>query len=205
MRILGIDPGLSRTGWSVVEAEAGREPRLDASGLIETASASPLQERLRFLHERLSRVLSDHQPAAAAAEDLFFLKASPSMRSTLEARGVILLACAQAGVSVCAYDPRTVKASLTGSGASGKAQVQRMVQRLLKLAQPLTPDDVADAAAIALCHSKMSRLGGLKVVDRIGGGLRRAPVSQASRAASLPPRGRRASRGACEEGAPSTP
>ncbi|MBI5883036.1 MAG: crossover junction endodeoxyribonuclease RuvC [Elusimicrobia bacterium] len=172
MIILGIDPGLARTGWAVVDAEPGREPRLAASGLIETPSTDPLQDRLVSIHRLLSCVLAEHRPGAAAAEELFFLKASPSVRGTLEARGVILLACAHAGLDVHAYDPRTVKAGLTGSGASGKAQVQRMVQRVLRLAQPLTPDDVADAAAIALCHSRMGRLGGLKVVDRIGGSRR---------------------------------
>ncbi|MBI5624839.1 MAG: crossover junction endodeoxyribonuclease RuvC [Elusimicrobia bacterium] len=178
MRILGIDPGLARTGWSVVESEPGRDPRLEGSGLIETPSDSPLQDRLCDIHRRLSGVLSEHRPGEVAAEELFFLKASPSVRGTLEARGVILLACAHAGLEVHPYDPRTVKASLTGSGASGKAQVQRMVQRVLRLAEPLSPDDVADAAAIALCHARMGRLGGLKVVDRIGGG--RSPRGDAA-------------------------
>jgi crossover junction endodeoxyribonuclease RuvC len=72
-------------------------------------------------------------------------------------------------LDVHAYDPRTVKAALTGSGSSGKVQIQHMVQRVLRLAAPLEPDDVADAAAIALTHSRMGRLGGLKVVERIGG------------------------------------
>ncbi|MBI5211727.1 MAG: crossover junction endodeoxyribonuclease RuvC [Elusimicrobia bacterium] len=170
MIIIGIDPGLTRTGWAVVSADRGAEPRLIAAGLLSTDPAAGITDRLRRLHAGLAGILAERRPDAAAAEQMFFLKASPSVRDTLQARGVILLALAQGCPVVAEYDPRTVKAALTGSGASGKLQMQKMVQRLLGLAEPLRPDDVADAAAVALCHGRMGRVGGLRVVDRIGAG-----------------------------------
>lgn len=144
--------------------------RLLASGCIRTPAGQALSERLKALHESLAAVLAEHAPAAAAVEEMFFLKAAHAIRATLQARGVVLLAAAQRRIPVHEYNPRQVKAALTGSGAAQKSQIQRMVQAALGLAEPLRPDDTADAAAIGLCHLRMSRMKRFVVLDRIGGG-----------------------------------
>lgn len=167
MRVLGIDPGLAETGWAVLEAAPGGG-RLLASGLVRTEPPAALSERLNRLHEELGRVIEWHRPDAMALEEMFFLKAAHTVRACLQARGVILLAAAQGRLPVKEYNPRQVKSSLTGSGAAAKAQMQRMVQRALSLPEPLRPDDVADAAAIALCHLRAGRQG-MRVLERIGG------------------------------------
>jgi len=167
MRVLGVDPGLADTGWAVLES-AGQGPRLAESGLIKTHPASALGNRLGEIHAGLREVIRRLKPDAAAVEEMFFLKAAHSVRASLQARGVVLMTAAQASVPISEYNPRQVKSSLTGSGAADKPQMQKMVQRLLGLERPLRPDDVADAAAIALCHLRSGRLRGLKVLERIG-------------------------------------
>ncbi|MBI4345704.1 MAG: crossover junction endodeoxyribonuclease RuvC [Elusimicrobia bacterium] len=169
MKILGIDPGVADTGWAVLEQDPpGGAVRLLASGIVRTAPPTALPERLHAIHGELSDLLRDHRPDAVAIEEMFFLKRANTMRATLQARGVILLAAAQAKTQVVEYNPKQVKATLAGSGAAEKAQMQKMVQRTLGLAEPLRPDDTADAAAIALCHLRSSRYKSLKVLDRVG-------------------------------------
>lgn len=169
MTVLGIDPGVSETGWAVLDSARPSDPRLLAAGVIRTAPPAALSERLRDIHAAVSSVLATHQPASVAVEELFFLKAAHTVRATLQARGVILLAAAQARKPVAEYNPRTVKLALTGTGSAQKSQMQRVVQSALKLKEILRPDDVADAAAIALCHLRSSRYKSLKVLDRFGG------------------------------------
>jgi crossover junction endodeoxyribonuclease RuvC len=171
MIVLGIDPGVSETGWAVLEL-AGRAPILAASGLIRTMPATALPERLKIIHAAVTALLQEHQPDEVAIEEMFFIKAANTIRATLQARGVILLAAAQAGRSVHEYNPRTVKSALTGSGSADKAQMQKVLQKALNLEALLKPDDVADAAAIALCHARAGRLNKFKVLDRFGGGPR---------------------------------
>ena len=168
MNVLGIDPGVSETGWAVLESSPGAAPRLVASGLVKTYPREPLCERLRAIHGALAGILQEHRPDEVAIEEMFFLKAAQTIRGTLQARGVILLAATQAGKPISEYNPRAVKLALTGSGAAAKAQMQSAVQRSLGLAERLRPDDVADAAAIALCHLRAQRVKRLKVLDRFG-------------------------------------
>lgn len=169
MKILGIDPGVADTGWAVIEQEppAG-DIRLLASGVVRTSPPASLSERLKSIHSELADLLREHRPHALAIEEMFFLKRANTMRATLQARGVILLAAAQAKTTIAEYNPRMVKSTLTGSGTAQKAQMQKMVQRALGLAEPLRPDDTADAAAIALCHLRSSRYKKLQVLDRVG-------------------------------------
>ena len=168
--VLGIDPGVSETGWAVLCGADGGAARLADSGLIKTFPSRPLPERLCFIHRAVAGLLARHGPEAMAIEEMFFLKAAQTIRGTLQARGVILLAAAQAGCPISEYNPRTVKATLTGSGAAPKLQMQRMVSKNLGLADLLRPDDVADAAAIALCHLRAGRLKRLRVLEKHGGG-----------------------------------
>lgn len=169
MIVLGIDPGLARTGWAILEHPDGRPTRLIDSGLIETDAGVPLPDRLLEIHQGLGAVLSRHAPSEAAVEELFFLKAAQTIGGTLQARGVILLAAAVAGLKVWPYNPRAVKLALTGSGAAAKPQMQKVLQRALGLDAVLSPDDVADAAAIALCHIRSNRFKKFTVLDRVGG------------------------------------
>ncbi|MFA5139470.1 MAG: crossover junction endodeoxyribonuclease RuvC [Elusimicrobiota bacterium] len=165
LRVLGIDPGVSETGWAVVE----EGPALLGSGIIRTAAGLPLPDRLLTIHEGLLRVLREFRPDSVAVEEMFFLQAAHTVRATLQARGVVLLAARQGGCPVQEYNPRQVKMTLTGSGAAAKAQMQKMVQHALRLAEPLRPDDVADAAAIALCRLRQNRAKSLRVLGSIGG------------------------------------
>lgn len=167
--VLGIDPGVSETGWAVLRTSEGGSPVMLASGLIKTYPAAALPERLRRIHQELEKVISDYRPLAVAVEEMFFIKIAHTIRATLQARGVMLLAAAQAGLLVFEYNPKTVKLTLTGSGAAPKAQMQRVVQKALCLQVALRPDDVADAAAIALCHIRSGRYKRLKVLESFGG------------------------------------
>ena len=168
MITLGIDPGVSETGWAVLNGENAVTPRLVASGLIRTFPAQALTERLVQIHNEVKRVIDQHSPDAVAIEEMFFLKAAHTVRATLQARGVIMLAAALANKQVKEYNPRTVKLTLTGSGTAIKSQMQWAVQRALNLKEILHPADVADAAAIALCHHKSSRNSRLKVIEQFG-------------------------------------
>lgn len=168
MIVLGIDPGVSETGWAVLET-AQRAPVLVATGLIRTTAATPLPERLVAIHAGITALLVEHQPDEVAIEEMFFVKAANTIRVTMQARGVILLAAAQQRRPVHEYNPRTVKCSLTGSGSAEKLQMQKVLQKALNLEAMLRPDDVADAAAIALCHVRSRRLANCKVLDRFGG------------------------------------
>lgn len=163
-RVLGIDPGVSETGWAVLEGQ-----RLIASGCIRTSPKTPFPKRLREIHDSLEEVLREHRPSEVAIEEMFFTKIANTIRHTLQARGVVVLAATRNGAPLSEYNPKTVKAALTGSGSAPKAQMQKMVQVYLGLAKRLTPDDVADAAAIAICHVRSGRTGGMRVLGRIGG------------------------------------
>lgn len=165
--ILGIDPGLHETGWAVLDG-APSAPRLAASGVIRTAPGAPLPRRLHAIHAELEAVLRGHKIESCAIEEMFFTTIAHTVRATLQARGVALLAIAQAGREVTEYNPKTVKLSLTGSGRAEKAQMQAVVQKALGLAGKLRPNDVADAAAIALCHLRAGRGKGLRVLDAWG-------------------------------------
>ncbi|MBI3553679.1 MAG: crossover junction endodeoxyribonuclease RuvC [Elusimicrobia bacterium] len=167
--VLGIDPGVSETGWAVLTSSDQASPRLLEAGLIKTKPDTALPERLRLIHGALASLLSQHRPDSVAVEEMFFLKAAHTVRATLQARGVVLLAAAQAGKTVAEYNPRSVKLAITGSGSAPKAQMQAVVQKALGLSERLRPDDVADAAAIALCHIRSLRHTRLKVLDSFGG------------------------------------
>jgi crossover junction endodeoxyribonuclease RuvC len=168
-RVLGIDPGVSETGWAILEAAPPSPAKLLASGLIKTHPTTEFPERLRLIHQALTAILAEHAPDSVAIEEMFFMKAANTVRMTLQARGVALLAAAQADKEVREYNPRSVKLALTGSGTAEKAHMQTAVMKALGLAQRLHPDDVADAAAIGLCHLRSLRVTRLKVLDRFGG------------------------------------
>ncbi len=154
MKILGIDPGYAIIGWGVLNYERGRFGALDF-GAVTTEAGTPFVERLQQIYTDLSVILAKHQPDAMAIEKLYFQNNQKTAIEVAEARGVILLAAQNAGVSIYEYTPLQVKSAVTGFGQAQKPQVMEMTRRLLRLPQVPKPDDTADALAIAICHAQM--------------------------------------------------
>lgn len=151
MRIFGIDPGSTRTGYGCVETDGTRH-RLMTCGAITPPAGSNFSERLHVIHTGLSRLLGEMAPDAVAVENLFHAR---NVRSALQlghARGVALLAVVQAGLPVIEYTPAEIKLAVVGYGRADKVQVQQMVKVLLGLDAVPTPHDASDALAVALCH-----------------------------------------------------
>ena len=156
MRILGVDPGLQRTGYAVLDCAASVEcPEVIEAGVFRLTRGESIADRLVELDRDLAEAIERLRPDAAAVEKLFSHYKRPTTAVVMgHARGVILLAVARAGLPLHELEPATVKKSLTGSGRAGKEQVQRAVQGQLKLAAMPEPSDVADAIAIALCAAR---------------------------------------------------
>ena len=154
MFVLGIDPGLSRCGYAVVEAQGrpGRQHRAVALGVLRTSPHDPLPGRLAELQAELRDLIAEHRPEAVAVEQVFFQVNVRTAMSVGQASGLAMAESAAAGAEVVQYSPNQVKQAVAGYGAADKAQVQRMVQTLLGLAEAPHPADAADAAALALCH-----------------------------------------------------
>lgn len=151
MLALGIDPGTATTGFGLVREENSAYQLVDC-GVILTPAQEPMPQRLLLLHNRLLALLAAHRPDAVAVEELFFNKNVRTAIAVGQARGVVLLAAAQAGVAVYEYTPLQVKQAVVGYGRAEKHQVQEMVRILLGLDCIPQPDDAADAVAVALCH-----------------------------------------------------
>lgn len=156
--VLGIDPGIGTTGYGIVGEDDQGEVVLIAYGAIETKPGEPMPERLKVLHEGITGLFGQYQPESVAVEQLFFGKNVTTAISVGQARGVALLAAAQAGLQVYEYKPAEVKQALSGYGNADKRQMQEMVKLLLHLDQIPRPDDAADAVAIAVCHLHSQRL-----------------------------------------------
>jgi crossover junction endodeoxyribonuclease RuvC len=148
---LGIDPGTAIVGYSVVMAR-GNEFRMLVCDVITTPAKMILPQRLQIIYEGLSEVIAKYQPQEAAMEELFFAKNARTAMSVGHARGVVMLALANGGLSIAEYTPKQVKQAVTGYGGADKNQVGEMVRMILKLPTVPKPDDAADAAAVAICH-----------------------------------------------------
>jgi crossover junction endodeoxyribonuclease RuvC len=152
MIILGIDPGLSLTGWGVVEA-ASRDKMLALKyGCIKTIPRAPLIERLQIVHNNLQNIIDTYNPDVVAIEEIFFLKAAKSVAAVGQSRGATILTISMNKIPLFEYNPRSVKMALTGYGSADKHQMQHMVKTFLKLKETPKPDDTADALAMAICH-----------------------------------------------------
>jgi crossover junction endodeoxyribonuclease RuvC len=158
MRVLGVDPGLGRCGWAVLEGRGGRVAAA-GYGTIHT-DGEQVAPRLATLAARLRGVLATHRPEALAIERLFFNANVRTAMTVGQASGVVLLLAAEHGLEVTAYTPPQVKQAVTGSGNAAKEQVGYMVKALLGLASVPTPADTADALAVALCHLNHAGLAG---------------------------------------------
>ena len=151
MKILGLDPGLGTTGWGLIEADANRLKHI-ANGQLKTDSAEPLPKRLSHLASQLEALIADHSPASAAVEEVFVNKNPQSTLKLGQARGVIIMIAARAGIDVGEYAARLVKKAVVGNGNAEKSQVHAMVARLLPGAKIAGPD-AADALAVAITHA----------------------------------------------------
>lgn len=155
MRILGIDPGYGITGFGLIETLCGQS-RLLRCGAITTPAGMDFSARLEIIYEDMRQLLEVTKPDAVAIEELFFGQNVTTGIGVAQARGVVLLAIRQAGLSITAYKPMQVKQAVVGYGNATKHQVQEMTKRLLHLDAMPKPDDAADAIAIALCHARSS-------------------------------------------------
>jgi crossover junction endodeoxyribonuclease RuvC len=151
IRIIGIDPGLRRTGWGVVET-LGNSLRFVASGTVRSDDKAALASRLRQLHDGLAAVLHEHIPHEAAVEATFVNKDAAATLKLGQARGVAMLVPALAGLPVAEYAPNAVKKTVIGVGHGDKKQIHMMVKVLMPRAS-FDSDDAADALAIAICHA----------------------------------------------------
>lgn len=152
MRIIGIDPGIARTGWGIIDAQKSNCKAQDF-GCIETHSSESLHERLNLLFSELQQIIMQSKPQALAIEELFFNTNAKTALIVGQARGVVLLAAAQNKLPVATYTPLQVKIAITSYGRAEKSQIGHMVKSLLKLPVIPKPDDTADALAIALTHA----------------------------------------------------
>lgn len=152
MRVMGVDPGLTRCGVGVVDVTVGRQPVLVEYGVIRTSAELPVGDRLLQIDTELAGWLARTTPDEVAVERVFSQHNVRTVMGTSQAAAVALLLAAKGGLPAGWHTPSEVKASVTGSGNAPKAQVGAMVARLLRLAAPPTPADAADALALALCH-----------------------------------------------------
>ena len=180
MIVLGIDPGTASMGWGIVERTGGNLRAVDY-GLLSTSADLPLPDRLAAIHAHVAELIETHHPDLVAVERLFFSKNAQSAFGVGQARGVVLLAAAQAGVPVREATPNEVKVGVTGYGNAEKGQVARMVTVILALAEVPTPDDTADALAIGICIANAERAG-----DRLNAGTGAAKAATLDRAAIAP-------------------
>jgi crossover junction endodeoxyribonuclease RuvC len=151
-RVLGIDPGLTRCGYAVVDGRGPGDVTAIALGVIRTPAADPLPQRLAALRAELVALMDEFEPAAVSVEHVFFQVNVRTAMSVGQASGLALAEAASRGYEVAQYTPNQVKDAVAGWGGAAKEQVQKMVQARLKLSSPPKPPDAADAAALALCH-----------------------------------------------------
>ncbi|MBP6017381.1 MAG: crossover junction endodeoxyribonuclease RuvC [Candidatus Promineofilum sp.] len=153
MRILGIDPGTATTGYGIIDVVDG-ELRLVVYGAILTPAGDPPEQRLQSIFHQAQALIANYAPERAAVEQLFFGRNVTTAIAVGQARGVLLLALAEAGIPMSEYSPPKVKEAVTGYGKAEKAQIQLMVRHLLDLAETPQPDDAADALAVAITHAR---------------------------------------------------
>jgi len=158
MLVIGIDPGTATTGYGLVRERADGSLQAVAYGVITTPARTPMPIRLQQLFHELQALLLLHRPEGGAVEKLFFQRNVTTAMTVGQARGVALLALAEAGLSVAEYTPLEVKQAVAGYGGAPKRQVQEMVRALLGLEDIPRPDDAADALAVAICHLHSARL-----------------------------------------------
>lgn len=159
-RILGLDPGTATTGYGIIDVVEG-EPHFVTCGVIRTSARLEMAARLKKIYDELGELLEEFRPDAAAIEEVFFGRNITTAISVGQARGVLILALANAGIPVAEYSPPKIKDAVTGYGKAEKHQVQLMVRNLLELEETPRPDDAADGLAVALTHYQHRRFTSL--------------------------------------------
>ena len=152
LRVLGVDPGLTRCGVGIVDIERDRRATLVAVTVIETAADLALERRLLAIGDGIEQLLDTHRPDAVVLERVFAQHNVRTVMGTAQASGLVLRAAAARGLAVALHTPTEVKAAVTGHGGADKRQVAAMVERILRLDAPPRPADAADALALAICH-----------------------------------------------------
>ncbi|MEU6953405.1 crossover junction endodeoxyribonuclease RuvC [Streptomyces sp. NPDC045714] len=185
MRVLGIDPGLTRCGVGVVEGVAGRPLTMIGVGVVRTSSDAELGDRLVAVERGIEQWLDEHSPGFVAVERVFAQHNVRTVMGTAQASAVAMLCAARRGIPVALHTPSEVKAAVTGSGRADKDQVGAMVTRLLRLDAPPKPADAADALALAICHiwraPAQNRLQQAVAAHRTSGASRTPGAAGASR------------------------
>lgn len=153
LRVLGIDPGLTRCGVGVVDVAPDRSARLVHVDVVRSDAGLPLEQRLAAIARGLRSVIDDHSPTVIAVERVFAQHNRQTVMGTAQASGIALLVAGERGLPAALHTPTEVKAAITGYGAADKRQVQTMVARILRLDELPRPADAADALALALCHA----------------------------------------------------
>lgn len=156
MIILGIDPGLARTGFGVIEAERKSLKAL-SYGCISTGSKTAITKRLKILFSEIKKIVKKHKPDLIVIEELFFAKNAKTAIKVGQAQGVVILACGEAKCEIAKLTPLQIKTLLTSYGRASKKQIQKMVKLRLNLKEMPKPDDAADALALAICGAKLLR------------------------------------------------
>ena len=151
MLVLGIDCGSQRTGYGIVDSD-GVDHRMVAAGVISTDVKQPFEKRLLTISQGLRRLIGEYAPECAAVEEVFMSANAKTSLKLAQARGVALLAAAEAGLEVSEYSPLEIKTSVVGYGRAEKGQVKLMVRSLLRLPEELESEDASDALAVAICH-----------------------------------------------------
>ena len=151
MRIIGIDPGYAIMGWGILDLKGNKFSVVDY-GSITTDAGVDAAKRLQHIYAELGAIIAKYEPEEAAIEELFFNKNAKTVILVGEARGIAVLACANAGLEISEYTPLQIKQALVGYGRADKKQVQAMVTAILNLKEVPRPDDTADAVAAAICH-----------------------------------------------------
>lgn len=151
MRIIGIDPGYAIMGWGILDLKGNKFSVVDY-GSITTDAGVEASKRLQHIYAELGAIIAKYQPEEAAIEELFFNNNAKTVILVGEARGIAVLACANAGLEISEYTPLQIKQALVGYGRADKKQVQAMVKAILNLKEVPKPDDTADAVAAAICH-----------------------------------------------------
>jgi crossover junction endodeoxyribonuclease RuvC len=159
--VLGIDPGTATTGFALVTEDASGDAHLLRYGTVQTQAGTPMPERLLVLHRGISALIGETEPDVMAIEELFFSRNVTTALTVGQARGVVILAAAEAGLPVYEYKPAEVKQALVGYGSADKQQIQEMIRMMFNLDSIPRPDDAADAIAIATCHLHSARLRGM--------------------------------------------
>ncbi len=156
-RVLGIDPGLARLGWAIIDIERS-QPTLVGCGCLETSATEKIAARLLVLHQRLNSIILEYAPTQMAIETLLFTKNISTGMAVSQARGAVLLSAAENKLSIEEFSPTAVKSSITGDGRADKRQMGKMIQLLLGLQRLPKHDDTTDAIGVALCGATMNML-----------------------------------------------